>query len=280
MARPHIEFIQAQRLPWLDNDLGTGRAGVRAKVLSRDSDSGEVSAIMQVPPRWDHGPEILAVDEEFFVLDGQIEHIKKDGTVVIYSADTYGFWPKGFPRGRLSSSEGGTVLTFLAGPVTRQAKVGFDQPRLVEKVDLRVGDWKADLNAMGLTVMAAAAKIRRLRSDPQTGEITYVTATMPFWSETQPERHPVTQEIFVLAGEISGNTGVMCPGAYTWRPPYVTHGPYGSRTGAVFFFRSRGGTLTTVHDDAVPFSYEVPHQPVLPPELKPLGAPYPRAERY
>ena len=32
------------------------------------------------------------------------------------------------------------------------------------------------------------------------------------------------------AGEVHGDRGVMRPGAYFWRPPFVRHGPYGTQT--------------------------------------------------
>ena len=281
MARPHIEFIQAQRLPWVADGLGLQRAGVRTKILSRDARTGAVSAIVQYPPGWRRPTETLAIDEEFFVLDGALTHAKSGGEIMQYGPDCYAFWPQGMARGEMSAPKGATVLTFLSGPLIQQAMAMFDTSRMVERIDIREGEWIADLAAMGLTVMASTSKIRRLRSDPISGEITYVTAVIPYMRETQSERHPVIQEIFVLAGGVAGNTGTMQAGAYTWRPENITHGPYGSTTGAVFLFRSHGGPQTTEHDAPVPYSFDVPHRPVLPPELEALGRePYKGFERY
>jgi hypothetical protein len=281
MARPHIEFIQAQRLPWREDGLGPQRAGVRSKLLSCDEGSGALSAIVQYPPGWSRPAETVTVDEEFFVLDGEFAHNKDSGERVQYTPDCFGFWPQGFARGVISAPGGATVLTFLSGPLTKQGRPNFDPARLVERTDIREGEWIADLAAMGLTVMATTSKIRRLRSDPISGEITYVTAVIPYMRETQSERHPVIQEIFVLAGGVAGNTGTMLAGAYTWRPAHVTHGPYGTTTGAVFLFRSHGGPQSTEHDPPIPFKFDVPHQPVLPPELETLGRePYKGFERY
>jgi hypothetical protein len=39
----------------------------------------------------------------------------------------------------------------------------------------------------------------------------------------------------------------MGPGSYFWRPPQVAHGPMFSLNGGLFFFRSKGGGLTTRH---------------------------------
>jgi hypothetical protein len=266
MARPHIEFIQSQVLPWAEDGL-TGRPGVAVKILSKDQDAGELSAILRYPSGYRQSSEVLAADEEFFVLDGYLEHRGR-----VHGPDSYGFWPRGFPREAVAAPTGAIVLTFLSGPLLPAAQGStFKFERLVEQIDIREGDWTADIDAMGLSVMASRARIRQLRSDPDSGEMTYITATMPYWRECQPERHPVIQEIFVLAGEVAGNTGLMQAGAYTWRPAHVLHGPYGSTTGAVFFFRSRGGPLTTEHESPVTFSFDPPHRPILPPELQLLG---------
>lgn len=268
MTRPHIEFVQAQRLPWA---AFPERPGAEFKQLSTDPGTGALSAVVRYPAGWRAPPGTLARDEEFLVLDGVLDH---GGTE--YGPDCYGFWPAGFPRQAIGTPGGATVLTFLSA-----ARPGYDLARLTERIDLRHGDWTADLAAMGLEVMASTARIRRLRSDPETGEITYVTATIPYWQETQPERHPVIQEIFMLAGEVAGPQGTMRAGGYVWRPENKTHGPYGSTTGAVFFFRSHGGPQSTEHDPATPFHFDPPHAPVLPPELMAAGAaPLPGLPRY
>lgn len=270
MPRPHIEFVQAQHLSW---EPCVSRPGVTMKRLSHDPQTGALSALLRYPAGWRTAAATLAMDEEFFVLDGTLDH---GGTE--YGPDCYAFWPRFFPRQAISAPSGATVLTFFSAPAASPAP--FDPARLTERIDVRQGEWKADLAAMGLEVMAAGARIRRLRSDPDTGEITYITATMPYWQETQPERHPVIQEFFCLAGEIAGPQGIMRAGAYVWRPANVTHGPYGSVTGAVFLFRSHGGPQATEHDPPVPFRFDPPHRPVLPDALLSAGAPAPAITRY
>lgn len=268
MARPHIEFVQAQHLGW--EPFGT-LPGVEHKRLSADEESGALSAICRYPDGWHTPAATLEQDEELFVLDGALEVGGRS-----YGPDSYAFWPVGYARPAVTVREGAAVLTFLSG----KRGGAYDAGRLVEYLNIREGDWNADMAAMGLEIMASFARIRRLRSDPDTGEITYVTAVMPYVHETQPERHPVIQEIFVLAGETAGPQGVMRAGAYVWRPENITHGPYGSTVGAVFFFRSHGGPQTTVHDGPVPFSYDPPHRPVLPIPLETAGRPVPPFARY
>ena len=74
MARPHIEFVPTQLLPWQRGLYGGSRPDVEVRVLSIDDDNGASSLMIRYPPGWARGgPEYLDVDEEFFVLDGAIE---------------------------------------------------------------------------------------------------------------------------------------------------------------------------------------------------------------
>ena len=84
MARPHIEFIQTQVLPWKTLGEDSSRPGALAKALSYDADSKAVSVIMKYPPGWSL-PEshYLNSDEELYVLNGalwvgSVEYCKGD----------------------------------------------------------------------------------------------------------------------------------------------------------------------------------------------------------
>ena len=86
----------------------------------------------------------------------------------------------------------------------------------------------------------------------------------------------------MLAGDITGPQGEMTAGAYFWRPAETFHGPYGSRSGGLALSRFRHGMQDVVfHDQTLPFAFEAPYRPDLPPELasSALGPP-PLAARY
>ena len=87
--REHIEFIQAQRLPWEDAG-SSGFAGARIKLLSNDPDDGSFSAVLRLPAGWSRQNGPLAFDEEIYVLDGDLEI---DG--VTYPDNAYGFMAAG-----------------------------------------------------------------------------------------------------------------------------------------------------------------------------------------
>ena len=272
MGRPHIEFIQAQALPW-ESGLrgGPARPDVEAKILSFDRDTGAATCVVRYPAGWARDePEHLTTDEEFYVLDGML-------TIngIEYGPDSYAHLPAGFVRERAAAEHGAIVLTFLDGPADAGAAPapGFRANRLVTKVAAATGDWgNADVDAMGLTEISATSRLMSLFSDPANGEISYLTGVVPFKPVGPPERHPVVQEFYVLAGTLAGNCGVMQAGAYCWRPPMVKHGPYGSPSGALILLRSIGGPLTTELDDPVPHTYQAAHNPVLPLELATHGA--------
>jgi hypothetical protein len=88
------------------------------------------------------------------------------------------------------------------------------------------------------------------------------------WAE-RAEVHPTVEEMYLISGEVHGNRGVMRPGAYFWRPPSMPHGPYGTRTGNLYLFRTKGGLLSTSYvDPERKFRWWPEFDPVLPPELE------------
>lgn len=94
MARPHIEFIHARCLPWQPAPF---RPGATMKLLSEDTGTGALSAIVRYPPGWSAPAGALGVDEEFLVLDGELIHGDTR-----YGPDCYAFRPGGFPRQTLA----------------------------------------------------------------------------------------------------------------------------------------------------------------------------------
>lgn len=279
MARPHIEWIQAQALPW-QPDAIAARPGMEAKILSRDDATGAVSCILRYPPGYVRPAGHLTVDEEVWVMQGCIE---VDGQS--YREHSYAHLPRMMPRSGFAAPDGAVVLTFFsAAPIAEldAPAEAFDTRRLVRHISATDNVWDGDFASMGLESMAATARMRTLRRDPDTGETTYLTATIAFRQGERSERHPVVQEFFLLSGELAGDFGTMHSGAYCWRPPMVKHAPYGSWTGTLLLFRSIGGPQSTQWEDPdQPFAWQPAHRPVLPPDLAPLMAlPWPPPDRY
>ena len=279
MGRPHIEFIQSQALAWAPSPWQGLYGYTEVKVLSRDEGSGETSNLIRYPAGWSRtDPEYLAVDEELYVLGGEL-------TIngVSYGEACYAHLPAGFARQSASATDGAAVLTFLSGVPEGGPGAApdglYDEARLVTRIDALASDFSTEFTVLGVEPEDAisdglsAAAFLLLREDPHDREQTWILAARPFWVGGVEEIHPVVEEMYLVTGEMMADTGLMKPGAYFWRPPGERHGPFGSKSGNTMFFRTKGGPLSTMFPDTGrEFSWTPEHQPILPPELKQLGA--------
>lgn len=268
MSRERIEFVQSQSLPWQTGELPLPGGGVEYKCLSEDAESGAASLLVRYPAGYRFPAGSLAVDEEFLVLDGALEIGD-----LRFGPFGYAHWPAGFQAGERRVPQGATVLTFYSArpaplsagaPAPDPARVvaccdGFDVPY--------TGNFHPEF--------PPGAGRKLLYQDPETGDTSWILGTMPMrWAE-RSEKHDAVEEMYLLSGEVHGDRGVMRPGAYFWRPPHLPHGPYGTLTGNLYFFRTKGGPLRTEYvAPERPFRWWPEHAPVLPERLETrAGAP-------
>lgn len=279
--RPHIEFIQAQLLPWRRIGTATARPGAEYKFLSRDDVDGACSALIRYPPGWRRdGEEHILADEEFYVLEGDLTINEQ-----AYAFDSYGFLPKGWTRLNMATETGAIVLTFFDCEPTIVPGVGTcDTYRAVPHVDALHMPWDMSLNDPKLAHLGISRK--DLRLDPDTGERTFLSMVLP---HSEPpglsgpqEMHPIVEEAYVISGSLTGPQGTMEPGAYFWRPPGIAHGPFGTRWGCVSLIRFAGGAHKNIWTETeAPFDFNAPYEPILPDELQALAyAPWRPAPRY
>lgn len=268
LNRPHIEFIQAQVLPWKRIGPGLARPDVEFKFLSRDPDDGACSILIRYPPRWHRaGPEHIEAAEEFYVLDGMIE-LNGD----TFSHDVYGHVPAGTTRWSMSAPQGAVALTFLDREPVVHAGEGNTLP--VTRVDALHTPWDMTLNDSRLAHLGISRK--DLRLDPQNGERTFLSMVLPHseppGSKGPQEHHPVVEECYMINGQLTGPHGTMAPGAYFWRPPGIPHGPFGTRWGCVMLIRFVGGRHVNVWSEGdAPFDFNAPYKPVLPGDMAELA---------
>lgn len=267
MGRPFIEFLQSQLLEWKRGRYGGGLDGVSSKMLSLDPETGASSLLLEIPAGFVLDvPHHLRVDEEFLVLHGDL---RIDG--IEHGRYTYAHLPAGWDRQRVSSVGGAVLLAFYSGePKVHEGTAPqemLDSTRAVEYVDAFAGEWGGNFNPK----FPPGAGRKFLRRDPHDGEETWILGTMPLRWGLRPERHPVVEEMYMLSGDLAGHRGIMRPGAYFWRPPEEWHGPFGSPTGNLMIFRTKGGPLSTVYtEDEVEFSWDPEYDPILPDELSEL----------
>ena len=269
IGRPHIEFVQAQMMPWLPIGPGATRPGVEYKILSRDPGTGACSVLMRYPEGWRReGEEHITATEEIYVLDGEL--IIGD---VSYGADCYAYLPAGWVHSNMSAPAGAVVLAFYdaePNPKAGQPQTPADVASAIERIDAAAMPWDMTLNDPHLAHLGISRK--NLRTDPLTGERTFLSLILPHSAPPggrgPQELHPCVEESYVLSGAIAGPHGVMYPGAYFWRPPGIPHGPFGARWGAVSFMRFVGGRHINVwSSDETPFDSHPAYAPVAPPEM-------------
>lgn len=287
MARPWIEFLFAQHLPWQAGLYGGARNDVESKILSLDDSAGDSSALIRYPAGWQRtAPEALTAEEEFFILDGEIEI---NGQT--YTRDCYGCFPAGYVRETAHSKNGCVALTFfdseprVAEDQSQGQRNDYDPEDLVTFINTLDIKWDASTADPTLEWMGNRRKV--LKWDRQYDQKqTFLFATAP---HIYPENwacptltHPCVEETFMLGGEFIGPHGRMTRGSYFWRPEEIPHGPFGTREGAFCLIRFKYGKHVNVWgDEDVPYSFDFPHKPQLPAELAPYGStPYVGAKAY
>lgn len=272
--RDHIEFVQAQMLPWRRIGPGLARPDAEYKFLSRDGADGACTALIRYPPGWRReGPEHITASEEFYVLDGGFEI---NGQA--YGSDSYSYLPAGWTRHTMSAQSGAVILTAFDREPDLVAGEGqlseADRARAVPFLDVLHMPWDMSLNDPKLKHLGISRK--DLRKDLVTGERTFLSMVLPHseppGAKGPRESHPVVEEAYVIAGSLVGPQGEMHPGAYFWRPAGIAHGPYGTRWGCVSLIRFLGGAhVNEWSTDEAAFSFDAPYDPVLPEALKSIA---------
>ncbi len=271
MARPHIDFVQSQALPWRQGLYGDARPETESKILSIDEESGESSVLVRYPANWSRTTrEHLLADEELFVLDGSLEI-----NGINYSKHCYAHLPAGYSRYATSSKDGAVVLTFFSAEP--RAAVGeapeglYDETRLVKFISTFDSELSHDFTVLGSPAFPglAAAAFIQFRKDPYSHEQTWLLCSNPLSKTGVLETHPVVEELFQVSGEKASGTGRMGTGGYFWRPPGIEHGPIGTRTGSIGLFRTKGGPLSAdIESVEGPFDWNPPQRAALPPALE------------
>lgn len=242
MGRPHIEFIASEEIPRLPVADGPF-AGCEQRLLSADEDGrGDYSALVTFPAGWAGDLSGRTRPTELFVLEGELEvagHRMGPGV--------YAFVGSGAEGATLRAGGGGGAG---AGAGAAPTAVVFVEPEEEPRREIEI----QDSNEMAWVspppdgAVPQGIVVKRLRYHPVTRDCTWVAAVVPGWRESRAEIHDTIEECLMLRGDILlGTRGVMRPGSYFWRPPNVEHGPMYTLNGGTFYFRSKGGSLSTVH---------------------------------
>jgi hypothetical protein len=226
MGRSHVEVLHASEVNPAPLSFGWP-AGAQLRILSLDEQTGALTGVVSLPPGYRRTPGHLLVESEFFVLSGTL---RIAGTVREFgyydyapTAATHEPW----------TVQGGCELLLMArgGPPEFVPEPGAeDHADARIQLDSELVPWIPST----IPGPPPGHFLKVLRHVEETGESVTLFKLPPRYDYPGLEYHECTQEVFYLEGDMwSGNGGVHAPGAYIWRPPFVTHGPFYSRSGCV-----------------------------------------------
>lgn len=221
--------------------------GVQRRVLSLSPSMGAVTQITYIPEGWRHESGYHTVDEELFVLEGDLTIVDDEGEEEL-GKYSYSFIPAGVAHGPMTSRQGAVLMHWFKG---EPDFVASDTSRTGARAHARVRDWNHFDSPwyigepfppyrVGGNFPGALHKLLRL--DPDTGEMTWMTfnASIPAASRALGnfgggyEVHPSFEEYFFLEKE--GDTVIgECleqgltqirygDRSYWWRPGGIGHG--------------------------------------------------------
>ncbi|MCY4372015.1 MAG: DUF4437 domain-containing protein [bacterium] len=236
MARPHIDFIHVDDIAWVELDLPGGNKPVRMKPLSRDADTGGVTAIVEFPPGFERRETgYNSSDEDLFYLEGEMTW--GDRTL---HPHCYAFHPAGKLREPIRTAAGTVVFASFTEtphwhPSDRPGPM-FQPERDVSYVDIRKVPWESPR----FDDFPAGASRKALRNDPGAQQGASINGLLPQWISPYTEWHTFSEEVYILEGTIDTTFGKMTEGAYLAHPPEDVHGPMHSVDGCMFFVIVRG----------------------------------------
>lgn len=228
MSRTHRDFIDldaVEETPLHDGPF----AGAVRRLLSRDEETGAETTVLTCPAGWSADVGALAGSLELLSLSGTV---RIDGTVV--PVEGWARVPNAAALRELTTPDGAAELIVMSDPTdSSEGETAI--------VDVREMAWR-----QGIRGGPGGIGVKTLH-EGQT--VSLVIANVPRYL-SGPEFHDCPEELFVLAGDVTGRAGEMRRGSYFWRPEYITHGPYWSEGGLHTFVRGHGDIVAHWIEDA------------------------------
>jgi hypothetical protein len=217
LSRAHNDFVDAGAVR--EEVVTDGPfAGSRSRLLSRDEGSGAETALLSFAPGWSSDLRGLEGPLELLVVGGELRLGER-----AIPPEGWARAPHARDLGALSAltSSAALVMTDPSAPPEGEATV----------VDVRAMPWRA-----GVRGGPGGIAVKTLH---EGATVSLLIANVPRYG-SGAEFHECPEELFVLAGDVSGRAGTMTAGSYFWRPEFITHGPYWSESGLLTFVRGHG----------------------------------------
>ena len=208
MARPHVERAHAPELT--PERLAGWPDGTTVRVLSRDPETGAITAVVRLPAGAVREPAGLAAECDTYLLSGRLRVGARDR-----GAGYYEYAPAGSRHDRWVALE--DCELFL---------MARDGPPDLRPADARAPSHLAvDTDALDWVItpipgMPGGIFLKVMRTVPATGESVFLMGLVPRWSLDQLEFHDMDEECFIVDGDVwIGNCGRLGAGSYFCRPP-------------------------------------------------------------
>lgn len=262
MARPHIEFVQSQRIPWQDTEA-FGVSGVQAKWLCRDDEDGSFTALASWPKDWrgvwPQGAADIDCDEELYVLEGELAVDD-----VVLRRHGYAYLPRNDRPRKVRIIAPTTLIIWRHVGALPWRSASGESPLVLHTMEMPwdTSVWEAKLNHLRI-----ARKTLRVGPDSTR---TYLLAGLPHGypesGKAGLETHPYPEEMLMVAGDMWSPQGRMTRGAYFYRPPHISHGRHWSELGFLMLMRTPGANRPiTAWSEPLPVERDNPFTPDLPP---------------
>jgi len=215
--------------------------GATVQILSRDGESQAMTALLTLAAGFRREPGAIAAPSEVFVLGGSL--------AVGAARHGYGYYEHrlgGATQQAWSSPDGCRLLALVKGPADFAAgRAGDAGPPAIGLETERL-PWRAGR----IPGPPPGLFSKTLRHDGASGARVFLSACVRRYDYPLSEYHDCAEESFRIAGDMRlATTGLLTAGSYYWRPPYVTHGPFYSRTGSLAFMTVDGPLINHYVDD-------------------------------
>jgi hypothetical protein len=200
-----------------------------------------VTGLLELPAGYRRGPGCLPAGSELLVLSGTL----RIGDA-LRAAHFYEYTPGNGAQQRLTVEEAATVLLRSAAePVFEPLGGEAELPGRIALETNRIPWGRSTVPGPPPALFS-----KTLRHDPETGERVFLSATVRRYEYDCVEFHDCCEEAFQISGDMRiGTSGLMTPGSYFWRPPYISHGPFYSRSGMVALMTIDGPLVNHYVDD-------------------------------
>ena len=232
MGRGHVELVHAHEIALEPFEPGGWPAAAGIKVLSGDVHSGGLTGILELPAGYGRQSGFHNCATELFILGGTL----RIGDVS-HGFGYYEYSPAGATQASWGTSSGCRLLFLARARPELVTGSGSTDGSQIVRMDTETMPWRQSK----VPGPPPGILSKTLRHSDETGERVFLCTCVHRYSYPLIEYHDCVEEAFQIAGHMwIGTSGMMGPGSYFWRPPYVSHGPFFSPDGMLTLFTTDG----------------------------------------